>query len=223
MYNPGASLHRLPRLRFWAVLCSLAVWGMGGVPQAFGQALSTCEPLLAEAEERYTDREYTEAEDLLRACLAQSELAVDEALRAYRLLALVFLRQDDVSEAKQAVLRLLGVSFSYEADPVQDPPVYVALVTSVKDQLRIDRDPPADGTGVDEPEVRVAQITPEPQEEAAPAEEQVSPQARNGFTRWLLIGGGVVVASVAGVLLTGGGSGDASGGTPLPLPPSFPR
>ncbi len=165
-------LASLPRLPGWyrAVLCGLAVWGAGGLRPVSAQPPPPCEPLLAAAEARYVNREFAEAETLVRACLAQPE-SDEEALHAYRLLALVFIRQDDLSEAKQAILRLLGVSFEYEPDPVQDPPAYVALVTSIKEQLRIEEErlPPPDSARATPPAPAVVEPEPEPEPIVAPS------------------------------------------------------
>jgi hypothetical protein len=217
------SVRRQHRRWSRALLYGVFVVGAAWSPLALAQAPSSCGPLLAEAEVHYVGLKFAEAEGLLRMCLAEPDLRDEEAVQAYRLLALVHLRQDELSEATGAVLRLLSVSLSYTADPVQDPPVYVALVSAVRDQLRIDGELPSPRTGVVEPEIQIVRTTPEATEEATPRAERVAAQA-NGLPRWLLIGGGVVAAGVAGVLLLSGGSSSSPpGGTPLPPPPSFPR
>ncbi len=205
----------------------------GGSSPVLAQEPSPCEPLLAAAEGRYVNREFAEAESLVRACLAQDNLGDDEALRSYRLLTLIFLRQDDLPAARQTVLSLLGVSFEYEPDRVQDPPAYVALVTTVKDQIRVQgerplspdsaRATPRDPQTVDpKPDVQIVETDPVPTEDADPTAEL--PRKRSGLVKWLMIGSGVVVAGVAAVLLTAGGSSPNSpGGTPPPPPPPFPQ
>lgn len=137
-----------------AVVCSLALWGAVGIPLASAQAPPPCDPLLAAAEGRYVKREFAEAETLVRACLAQNERSDEAAVLAYRLLALIALRQDDLPEAKRAVLQIVGVSFEYEPDPVQDPPSFVALVKTIKGQLRKEQARPLshDSTRVAPPE-----------------------------------------------------------------------
>ena len=194
------------------------------------QATATCEPILAAADERYILREYDEAEALARACLAQARLDTGEAIQAYRLLALIALRQENLAEAETSVAQLLTISPDYAPDPVQDPPGYVDLIEVVKERIQTDSTfPPADSV----------RVTPLPVENANPPIDivqtdsgdaempivtRVPPQERRGITRWLLIGGGVVVAGLAAVLLTtGGSSSPPAGGTPLPPPPSFPN
>lgn len=196
------------------------------------QGTPTCEPLLAEAEAHYVSLEFKEAERLVRTCLTETAAQEGEAQQAYRLLALVKLRQDDLPEAKQAVLRLLSISFDYEPDAVQDPPAYVALVTSVKDQLRVaqsaDPDssatarPPREAEPETPPEILIAQSN--SPEDAPPPDVRVPVRENNGTRRWLMIGGGALAVGLAAVLLTSGGSPSTSpGGAALPPPPGFPR
>lgn len=223
--SPGFPARLSAPLAPWlrAVLCGVGVWA--AAPAALAQA-PPCDSLLASAEERYVGRAFAEAEGLARACLAEPGHSEAEALRAYRLLALVFLRQDDLPEARQAVVRLLGVSFAYEPDPVQDPPAYVALVASVKEQLHVAQAVPDSARAVPpvaEPEVEIVR-RPVPEESEGPEPARVAARPRSGLTRWLLIGGGVLAAGTLGVLLLGGDSGSAPpGGAPLPPPPAFPR
>lgn len=214
------------------MLCALAM----GSPVAWAQDAPPCEALLASAEERYVQLEFAEAESLVRACLAQPTLQPAEAVASYRLLTLVFLRQDELPDAKGAVLRLLSTAPEYEPNPTKDPPDYVALVTSVKQILLADRalpppdsslaePPPAeDEASEPAPDILIVQRDPEPPEDPTPTAERAPTRERSGFTKWLLIGGGVVAASVAAIVLTSGGSSATPpAGDPFPPPPAFPR
>jgi hypothetical protein len=234
---------RAPTWHVVALLGAAVLVTIGGLPafaqEAFAQEAPPCEALLEESQDLYVAREFTASEDLIRSCLSQPQISDSEALRAYRLLALVLLRQDDLPQASQAVLRLLGFSFEYEPDPILDPPIFVSLVAAVKDQIRLDREqlthldparpttPTAraeDGVAPIDPDVRIVRPRPERGEPPVPIAERAEPRTRNGIPRWLLIGGGVVVAGVAGIMLSGGGSSDGPpAGGPLPPPPSFPR
>jgi hypothetical protein len=119
---------------------------------ATAQPAPDCDALLPAAQEQYTSQRFDDAEQAVRACLERPAVSDADALGAYRLLALIHLRQDDLAEAKRAVIRLLGVSFDYRPDPVLDPPTYVALVDAIRDQLRVTDapTPPLDDTA-DEP------------------------------------------------------------------------
>ena len=241
--SPGLPVHRAAlsvarRIRLCAVLGSVALWGMGS--SALAQESAQCDSLLEEAEQQYVSLAFVEAENFVRDCLALSDVEDEEALKAYRLLALVNLRQDDLSEAKEAVLRLLGISFDYTPDAVQDPPAYVALVTSVKDQLRVARSSPTDSVRVaalppEDPasdaepdtgaDIQIVRNDPNPPEDTVPTATRVPTRKKSGVTRWLMIGGGVLAAGLVAVMLTSGDSpsGSTGGSTPLPPPPSFPR
>lgn len=220
----------------WAwglVVCIVALWAVG--TPALAQAPASCDPLLSTAEERYVQREFAEAEALVRACLAQAERADADAIASYRLLALIALRQDDLPSAERAVQQLLSVAPDYTSDPVQDPPAYVDLVTVVAERLPADPAPPADSLRAipsapqadiaeADPEIEIVRTDPDPPEDPIPTAERAPARERSGITRWLMIGGGVVAASVAAVLLASGGSSSPpSGGTPLPPPPPFPN
>ena len=104
-------------------------------------ALDPCESVLALADERYLEGDYEAVELLVSDCVYRPSAAVEQVQRGYRLLALGFLRQDQLVEAQLAVVKLLGADFGYEPDPALDPPAYVALVGSVKDQLRVEPRP----------------------------------------------------------------------------------
>ena len=203
---------------------------------ALAQDVPPCESLLAAAEERYVQLEFAEAESLVRACLAQPTLQTPEAVGSYRLLTLVFLRQDELPEAKRIVLQLLSTDPEYEPSSTTDPPDFVALVTSVKqilladralpppDSSRVARPPAEDEASEPAPDILIVQRDPDPPEEPVLTAERVPARERSGLTKWLLIGGGVVAASVAAIVLTSGGSADAPpGDDPFPPPPAFPR
>lgn len=98
---------------------------------------SPCSPGLELAEQRYVESDYSAAELLALNCAYHPEADSAQRQQAYRLLALSSIKQGLLVEAQQAVIRLLGVDFGYEPDVVRDPPAYVALVASVKDQLRV--------------------------------------------------------------------------------------
>lgn len=98
---------------------------------------SPCSPGLELAEQRYVEADYSAAELLALNCAYHPEADSAQRQQAYRLLALSSIKQGLLVEAQQAVIRLLGVDFGYEPDVVRDPPAYVALVASVKDQLRV--------------------------------------------------------------------------------------
>lgn len=120
-----------PSVRIGAVL--LFLFSTTGMAQA-----SPCKSLLDSAQEHYVEQRFADAEAAVRTCLGRSYVAPGDALASHRLLALVHLRQDQLAEAKQAVMQLLSISFDYQPDPIFDPPTFAALVETVRNQLRVD-------------------------------------------------------------------------------------
>lgn len=174
-----------------------------GVPlAAHAQMSEVCERALPAADDQYREAAYGEALRLVSACLNQSDRSDEQSVAAYRLLALIHLKRDELDQARAAVVNLLGLTPGYEPDPVASPPSYVSLVTVVKEDLKS----------------RVAADS----AQAAPAR---TPFFRRTST-WVTIGGLLVGGGVAAVVAGGGGGG--GGGAPvtgpdaLPLPPGTP-
>jgi protein TonB len=106
-------------------------------PAAAQPAPESCPSRLAAARGSYQAQRFDAAEELLRDCLDRRGLPPEEMTEGYRLLALIYLRQDLLREAQETVLKHLAWSFDYEPDEIQDPPLYVALVRAVKQQLEV--------------------------------------------------------------------------------------
>ena len=125
------------------LLCWTLVSGLGGaslgvsVAQTQPAGSESCEARLAEAQRQYVAQDYAAVESLVLPCVERLDADAADVQAGYRLLALAFIRQDLLHEAQMTVLKLLGADYAYEPDPVQDPPFYVALVASIKEQLRV--------------------------------------------------------------------------------------
>ena len=120
------------------LLCIVAAMWVGSLPaRAQAGPSSTCDDALAAAERHYLDQAYDEVEPLVTTCVYRSDATTAHLRQSYRLLALAFIKQSQLTDAQLAVLRLLGADYAYQADPVNDPPFYVALVDAVKGQLRV--------------------------------------------------------------------------------------
>lgn len=102
------------------------------------QTRGGCADAFSQAQTEYRGGAYQGAVDLLAPCLQSQGIERSASTEAYRLLALSYLKLDELSAAREAVLRLLSENPSYEADPVQDLPAYRALVRLVRDQLGLD-------------------------------------------------------------------------------------
>lgn len=160
-----------------------------------------CERALDAANDQYLDAEYEEALRLVSACLNQSDIPDEQAVSAYRLLALIHLKQDELESARAAVVNLLGIDPTYEADPVSSPPAYVSLVSIVQRDLQ-----------------RTAE---EQAVAAASAEPTRKPFFRRSST-WITMGGILVGSGVATYFVMEGGSTSGGGGNPPPGPGSLP-
>lgn len=137
-------LHRKPnrqgKRRLLKRIASSLVLALVGFTPALAQQEAPCTATLETAQTYYVDQDFSVAEVLLRECLNRPDVDDTTAIQVHRLLALVYLRQDKTDEAETIILRLLGISFDYTPDPVLDPPSYVALVESIKEPLRIERE-----------------------------------------------------------------------------------
>ncbi len=167
---------RRARLGACILLSALAV----GLPaKVFAQAPDACAEGLEAAERSYTEGAFDEAAHLALCCLQEEEPGPEAEVRAYRLLILARLRQQEVPRARAAAVQLLRASPGYAPDPVRDPPSYVDFVTRVKDEMR-----------------RAGLLPEAPREERAPRFE------RRGT--WLAIGGGLVLAGLIAIFAGGG-------------------
>lgn len=119
---------------------------LGASASAQTPPAGACETLLDEAQARYVDLDFAPVEALVLSCVLRPETALEDRRRGYRLLTLSFLRQELMRDARGAALRLLDADPAYAPDPVQDPPDYVALVQTLRDQLSVTALPMTDGT-----------------------------------------------------------------------------
>ncbi|MGH7598645.1 MAG: hypothetical protein ACREOI_20010 [bacterium] len=178
----------------FGMLCLASLLSSGAVTVA--QAQTACESELAEAKQKYEAALFDQAIDLIDRCLNKSGLSEADQLRAYRLKALTYQAKDYISQAKDAIRKLLQQVPNYKPDPAQDPPPYIELV----DQVRQELPPPT------EPVTTV-------------------PPKKKSRKKWLWIGSGAVVlgAGAALALSGGGGGGTPPPSSPqLPMPPSLP-
>jgi hypothetical protein len=195
--------------RLWVTLLASALVLLLGpgplwaqAPEASGSEV--CGRALPAAEDQYRDAAYGEALRLVSACLDQGDASTEQSVAAYRLLALIHLKRDELEQARAAVVNLLGVDPTYEADPVTSPPAYVSLVAIVQRDLQ------------------------RQEQEAVADRADRRPFFRRTST-WMTIGTIVVGSGVASYFALGGGGGEGGPGPtpppaadPLPLPPGTP-
>ena len=179
----------LLRLCIAGVLLLLAAGGLA--PQASAQPREKCVVEREQAQAHYLEGQFDEAVGLLGQCLERELLFVQEAVLVYRLLSLSHLNNGAVEQAQQAVRTLLGQMPTYQPDPIQDPPSYVAMVDLVRRELGAEK-------AADRP--------------AAAAQPAPVPVSRRGFAgprSWLMAAGGALVVATA-VFLAFGGEAESS-------------
>jgi len=194
--------HAVTRLACWAVLIGLTGL-LGAVPAAAQERAPTCEEAIAAGESSYLNGNFDEAISQVSACLERQDVSEDQAVRAYRLISLSHLRLNELQQARAAIVNIFGIRPGYEADPVEDPPEYVSLVSIVRRDV---------------------------QPEVPPTDEQSTGNDRAPFFRrtstWLSLIGSVAVGGVVTFLTLGqggdGGEEPPSGPDSLPPPPGTP-
>ncbi|GEM_PF-1891604 len=195
-------------------LVYMALLACFGYAEAFAQAVSPCSELLPEAERHYVAGELDAVITVLTPCVASSEISVEEAVSAYRLLSLSYIKRGELEQAKIAVLQLLSHKPDYGPDPVRDLPSYTALVNVVKQQLTL---------AVAQEPVAVEEREESPRVSPEPVRRRSWFAAHRG---WVLAGGSVAVAGIVAAVAagsSGGGDGGSGGGaSALPLPPALP-
>lgn len=101
----------------------------------FGQDRESCGIAVENAETYYRDGDFEDAVRLLEPCIDSGQIPDDLIVPGHRYMALARLQLGDIAGARLAVLRMVAREPAYEADAVQDPPAYQALVRTVRDQL----------------------------------------------------------------------------------------
>ncbi len=193
----------LPRHRLFAGGALLAALILGSAPDAAAQPREKCTQERQEAENHYLEGRFAEAVALLQTCLRRETLFLDEAVAVYRLLGLAHLNGGEPEQAQAAVADLLDLVPTYEADPVQDPPSYTALVNLAREERRAAEEQRA--AEERRAEAEPPQIAP-PEPPVTAAEERPPPSALRGAKTWLLATGGAVVVFTAVALTLAGGS-----------------
>jgi len=102
------------------------------VSLAHPQLQDKYEKILQQADQNYRTGKFNEAIILLADCLVKPDMTDKEKIRAYRLLGLVNIAKDDLSEAKKSIEKLLQLNPDYQPDLNQDPPPFVKLIEEEK-------------------------------------------------------------------------------------------
>lgn len=152
-----------------------------------------CEEILRKANEAYVNGKFEEALILIDECLAKPDLSPDEKLEAYRLKGLVYIAQDFLNEAREAIHNLLELVPNYQPGP-QDPPPFRDILE--KEKMEREKD---------------VQLETTPPVSETPK--------KKGISKWVWIGGGFVVAAVVTYFYFFSSD---NGDKELPEPPELP-
>ena len=161
----------------------MSVISMGAMGPAAAQPETACSIELSAAEQRYQNGAFGEAIRLISECLDQARVSPEQAVRAYRMLALAHLKRDELTAARSAIINLLGAQPEYTPDPVDEPPVFVSMVSLVRRELHLD----SSAVSVQE----VPPLPPSPVEDVDVARTfstrslRGMPQAFTGSEKWL--------------------------------------
>lgn len=137
-------LHSFGSLRPVVCVGVLALGVLAVAPSAHAQPdLDPCARSIETAEQLYVEQLYDDVEPQVLECVYADGALPADLQAAYRLLALTQIKQGEIEAARATVVKILGVDFTYEPDPLADLPLYVALVDVVKDQLRVEAAPEA--------------------------------------------------------------------------------
>lgn len=116
---------------------AIGAFALAPVASAQGQPQPVpCQRALLEAEDRYREQVYVAVAPLVLDCIHHPDSTPAEAERGYRLLTLSYLKQGLLVDARLAIVRLLSTNPQYEPDPLSDLPLYVSLVSAVREHLR---------------------------------------------------------------------------------------
>lgn len=195
--------------------------GTGESASFQNRASNGCAEKLSQAQEKYTLGLFREASELISPCAEESEASTPEKVAAYRLLALIYIAEDSLDAAGQAVRTLLRLEPQFQPDPIDDPPPFAKLVEDLRrEMIQPAEEEPPTNMAEEEPLTNMAEETEQPEDS-----QEGSTALRNRVKKWMLLGAGVLVATGTLALLVSGGGGDEGtppGSNDLPIPPDLP-
>lgn len=109
----------------------------GAVLDARAQEGSRCNAQLVSAEKEYRNGAFSAALQTASGCLNQPGVGRNMTVQAYRMLALSYIKLNELDAARRALVNLLGVQPDYTADRVNDPPIYASMVSLVRRRLQL--------------------------------------------------------------------------------------
>lgn len=156
----------------------------------------TCSEKLDIAEEYYYDDAFDEAQALVQDCLNDLSLKKVERIRAYTILARIYLARENPEAAKEFILKIFSLDPAYQPTIEQETPRFVNLVTEAKKEFVV----------------------------PAPIAESAKTSKKKSGKRWLWIGAGTAaVIAIIAVVASGSKGEKPVQERLLPNPPPFPQ
>jgi outer membrane receptor for ferrienterochelin and colicins len=120
--------HHVERIRIWFIYCLMA----SAVTSVSAQQANCGFETIKKAEDHYVIGKFEKVQTELKTCLNLDAFTVAQKLKAFRLISLSFLAQDNLDSAKLYVSKLLSIEPNYVIDKSIDPIYFGYLVEDGK-------------------------------------------------------------------------------------------
>ncbi len=117
------------------ILIAAFIWSFAIYPFAQLTAQDICSQNLKLAEQNYFEGNFEQSIELVKTCLQTGNLKQSDKIWAYKILAQTYLAKNNPDAARTIVKKILEINPDYAPTIVENPPPYVELVNSVKDDL----------------------------------------------------------------------------------------
>ena len=115
------------------------IWTYTLFPVTEALAQDSCTDNLNQAEQYYYEGKFDESISLIRTCLQAGNLTQTELIKAYKIWAQTYLAKNNPDAARQIVKKILETEPDYAPTIADDPPPYVELVNSLKQEQAIQK------------------------------------------------------------------------------------
>ncbi|GEM_PF-2029349 len=162
----------------------------------FAQDTQTCVSQLNQAEDDYYNGAFDASIRIIKECLKKATLKKEERIKAYTILARIFMAKNKKEGAKKIIRKILNLDPGYRPTIEQERPAYVNLVAEERKTLRVTA--------------------------AASNKKKAVAHKNNKKWYWYSAGGAAGIAIIA--IIAGGQSKHKPGNnSTLPQPPGFPK
>ena len=133
------NLKNTRNLRECLVILLMTFFGfyLSGIPISLSGKLAAAENQLStkqinEAEESYFNGEFEKAIELVNLSLSDPKLPKPDQMKAYTILARIYVAKDELNQAKENIRNILKIDPNYQPTIEQEMPIFVSLVSQVK-------------------------------------------------------------------------------------------